>query len=175
MDVLHDLAPTCDLYASLPVAEAFDWAMSGTALGTGEWYLVAFRSVRKAEADEAKLALYDEFAHQEAAKAPGFVHYYKGPTCPDGTCLSFCLWASRADARAAAGRPAHIEAVGLLGEMYATYTLEFLRVRREHDRAPLEFEPYDAVPPAAATPDPAALGADPSGRLPDLQANPLAS
>jgi hypothetical protein len=170
MDVLHALAPACDLYASLPVADAFDWATSGSGLGTGEWYLVAFRSVRKPDADEAKLALYDEFAHQEAAKAPGFVHYYKGPTCSDGTCLSFCLWASRADARSAAGRPAHREAVALLGEMYATYTLEFLRVRREHDRAPLEFEPYDAVPPPAPTPGP-----DPSGRLPDFQTQPLAS
>jgi len=154
MDVLHDLAPVHDAYAGLPVGEAFDWATSGSGLGTGEWYLVAFRSVRKPEADEARLALYDEFAHQEAAGAPGFVHYYKGPTCPDGTCLSFCLWASRAEARAAAGRPAHVQAVGLLGEMYATYTLEFLRVRREHGHAPLEFMAYDTAPLPGMNPDP---------------------
>ena len=51
-------------------------------------------------------------------RAPGFVHYFKGPMGPDGSCLSFCLWQSRADARSAAGRPAHVEAVGLLDEMY---------------------------------------------------------
>jgi hypothetical protein len=157
MDVLRGLAPVSEGYAHLPVGEAFDWAASAADLGTGDWYLVAFRSIRRSGADEARLAYYDELAHQEAAGSPGFVHYYKGPSCPDGSCLSFCLWESRADARAAAGRPAHREAVGLLHEMYATYTLEFLRVSRAHDRASLEFAPYDAVPGGAPTgrPEPA--------------------
>ena len=157
MDVLCDLTPVSDAYARLPVGDAFDWSSVG--LGTGEWYLVAFRSVRRPGADETRLAYYDELAHQEAAASPGFVHYFKGPACPDGSCLSFCLWDSRADARAAAGRPAHIEAVGLLHEMYASYTLEFLRVTRAHDRAPLEFAPYDAVPAATTPRAPAGLPA----------------
>ena len=167
MDVLHDLAPVSEAYASLPVADAFDWSVADGRLGTGEWYLVAFRSIRRAGADEDRLARYDESAHQEAATAPGFVHYFKGPAGPDGACLSFCLWDSRADARAAAGLPSHREAVGLLAEMYASYRLEFLRVWRAHDRAPLAFAPYDA--PA---PDPALAGVEP-GLLADLRANPL--
>jgi hypothetical protein len=95
-------------------------------------------------------------AHQEAAASAGFVHYFRGPSAPDGSCLSFCLWESRADARAAAGKAAHREAVGLLHEMYASYRLEFLRVTRAHRRAALAFAPYDAIPsdahdlPAAA-------------------------
>ena len=44
MDVLHDLAPVSEGYASLPVADAFDWSVADGDLGTGEWYLVAFRS-----------------------------------------------------------------------------------------------------------------------------------
>ena len=62
--------------------------------------------------------------------AAGFVHYFKGPTQPDGGCLSFCLWDSRAEARAAAGRPAHTQAAALTHEAYAEYALEFHRVAR---------------------------------------------
>jgi hypothetical protein len=142
MDVLQRLEPVSEGYATLPVAQAFTWGESTAELGDGEWYLVAFRSVRRAEADEERLTHYDELAHQEAAAAPGFVHYFKGPRAADGSCLSFCLWDSRADARAAAGKPLHVQAVSLIDEMYASYTLEFLRVTRT-DGGPLAFEPYD--------------------------------
>jgi hypothetical protein len=168
MDVLRNLAPVSETYAALPVADAFDWSRSAGDLGAGEWYLVAFRSVRREGADETKLAMYDEFAHREAATAAGFVHYLKGPTCADGSCLSFCLWERRSDARAAAGHPSHVAAVSLLGEMYATYTLEFLRVRRAHEGAPLVFEPYDGPPSVSAStsdaplPEPSLAGLRPA-------------
>jgi hypothetical protein len=141
VDAWTALVPVSDRYAVVPVADAFDWTDVARELGDGEWYLVAFRSVRRPDADEARLAEYDERAHLEAAESPGFVHYFKGPTCTDGTCMSFCLWTSRAEARAASGRPNHLEAVTLLDEMYETYTLEFLRVTGEAGR--LRFEPYD--------------------------------
>ncbi len=143
MDALPRLAPISTDYASLPVADAFNWSDGATELGDGEWYLVAFRSVRRPGADEERLATFDELAHQEAAGATGFVHYLKGPSAADGSCMSFCLWQSRDDARAAARGPAHVRAVSLLEEMYATYTLEFLHVRREAG-GPLTFEPYRA-------------------------------
>jgi hypothetical protein len=142
MDLLERLEPVSERYATLPVADAFTWRDAGTDLGDGEWYLVAFRSVRRAGADEARLTLFDELAHQEAASSAGFVHYFKGPRAADGSCLSFCLWESRADARTAAGRPAHVKAVSLLDEMYESYTLEFHRVTRTAG-GPLAFEPYD--------------------------------
>jgi hypothetical protein len=145
MDALAALAPISEDYASLPVAEAFDWSDAGRQLGTGEWYLVAFRSIRRAGADEIRLAEFDDRAHHEAESAPGFVHYFKGPAAADGSCLSFCLWTSRAEARAASGRPAHLEAVSVIGEMYEAYTLEFLRVTGRAGQ-PLDFEPYDAAP-----------------------------
>jgi hypothetical protein len=145
MDALPALAPVSEAYATLPIADAFNWTDASATLGDGEWYLVAFRSVRKADADEARLTEYDERAHVEAAASAGFVHYYKGPAAADGTCLSFCLWQTRADARAAAGRPDHVRAVSLIAEMYDRYSLEFHRVTRVVG-GPLAFEPYDREP-----------------------------
>jgi hypothetical protein len=149
VDAFDPLQPVSDGYAALPVGRAFDWTAAARALGPGEWYLVAFRSVRRAEADEARLTEFDDRAHAEAAVSPGFIHYQKGPRATDGTCLSFCLWTTRAEARTAAGGPNHVEAVALLDEMYERYTLEFLRVRGTGDGAPLSFEPYDRLPISA--------------------------
>ena len=129
------------------MADAFTWSACSDAFDAGEWYLVAFRSVRRASADEARLTAYDDLAHAEATNCPGFVHYTKGPTAADGSCLSFCLWTSRHDARAAAGQPAHAEAALLVHEMYDSYRLEFLRVSKSHADAPLQFEPFDQPAP----------------------------
>src|SRR3954451_4169502 len=138
------LLPVSDGDASLPVADAFTWADCAAAGRSGEGYMVAFRSRRKRGVDEDRLTAYDDWAHHEALKAPGFVHYFKGPTQPDGLCMSFCLWDSRAEAREAAGRPAHTQAAALTHEAYAEYRLEFHRVRRSADGA-FTFEPYDVV------------------------------
>ncbi len=146
MDPLAALRPVSQAYATLPIEDAFDWSEGGAELPVGEWYMVAFRSVRRAGANEERLTLYDDLAHREAESAAGFVSYFKGPVDRDGTCLSFCLWDSRAEARAAAGRPDHLEAVSLIGEMYQAYSLESLRVRRIDADGALQFEPYDRVP-----------------------------
>jgi hypothetical protein len=142
MDALAALAPVSDAYASMPIGAAFDWTDVAGQLGDGEWYMVAFRSIRRIGADEARLCTYDELAHHEAAAAPGFVHYFKGPRAADRSCLSFCLWDSRTQARSAAGQRHHVEAVSLLNEMYESYNLEFLRVTGQVGQ-PLRFEPYD--------------------------------
>ena len=160
MDVLQHLVPVSERYATMPIADAFNWQTATSELGDGEWYLVAFRSVRRADADEVRLTLFDDLAHEEAAGSPGFVHYYKGPAASDGSCLSFCLWQTRADARAAASRPDHVRAVSLIDEMYETYTLEFHRVSREAG-GPLTIEPYDRAPvhggPVVTRPQPAEM------------------
>jgi hypothetical protein len=147
MDAFAALTPVSEAYATLPVARAFDWSDVARQLGDGEWYLVVFRSIRRADANEVRLTAFDDGAHIEAQSAPGFVHYFKGPAASDRSCLSFCLWTSRADARAAAGRPGHIQAVSVIDEMYEVYTLEFLRVTGRAG-APLRFEPYDLAPDA---------------------------
>lgn len=158
MDALAALEPISEGYAALPVAEAFDWTGVGQELGDGEWYMVVFRSIRRADADEVLLARFDDDAHREAQAAPGFIHYFKGPAASDRSCLSFCLWTSRDHARSAAGRPAHVAAVSVIGEMYERYTLEFVRVTGRAGAA-LRFEPYDVTPAAHSTaPSGAALG-----------------
>ena len=171
MDLLPHLAPVSESYANLPIADAFNWQDASLALGDGEWYLVAFRSIRKADADEERLTLFDELAHQEAATSPGFVHYFKGPAAADGSCLSFCLWQTRADARAAAGRPDHVRAVSLIAEMYESYTLEFQRVTRDAG-GPLTFEPYDRAPVHGAPATSAPLPAPHEGFAPHLPIQP---
>ena len=150
------LAAASELYATLPVEDAFTWQACLSDVPPGEWYMVAFRSVRRPGVDEARLTTHDDRAHAEAQGAPGFVHYFKGPANSDGECMSFCLWTSRADARAAAGLPAHAEAVALTFESYTRYNLEFHRVRRLAGEPRFVFEPYDPVAgcwPADEAPD----------------------
>ncbi len=155
------LVPISDRYATLPVDQAFNWMDVLDSVDPGEWYMVAFRSIRRPEADEAKLTAHDDWAHLEANGAPGFVHYFKGPTTLGGQCMSFCLWDSRAEARAAAGRPAHAAAAALTHEAYATYTLEFHRVRRLAGDGGFTFEPYDAPSHPTPAEPPLTLGLTP--------------
>lgn len=142
------LAAVPELYATLPIAEAFDWDACADRETSGEWYLVCFRSVRRADADELLLATLDDAAHEEAASSRGFVHYFKGPTTAAGNCLSFCLWDSRALAREAAARPLHLQATMVTGQMYSSYRLEFYRVTKRAGTTHFEFAPYDG--PASA-------------------------
>lgn len=164
MDVFADLVPVAEDYASLPVGEAFTWGSVASVIEPGEWYMVAFRSILRADADQERLRQYDDWAHEEASGAKGFVHYYKGPQAADRSCLSFCMWNSRAEAREAAGRPAHRKAVTLIADTYEAYTLEFLRVWKPAGAASLQFAPYDAVPEAGpmSNPRPASLGFSPA-------------
>jgi heme-degrading monooxygenase HmoA len=136
------LGPVSDRYAILPVADAFTWDACEADVAPGEWYMVAFRSIRRDGVDEERLTSHDDWAHAEAMDAPGFVHYFKGPTQLDGRCMSFCLWDSRAEARDGASRPAHLKAAALTHESYAEYTLEFHRVVRLDDGG-FTFEVYD--------------------------------
>ena len=154
MDALDKLVPTTETYARLALADAFNWADCASTIEPGEWYLVAFRSTVRADANLERLREYDDWAHAEASGAPGFVHYYKGPLASDGSCLSFCLWNSRAEARAAARLPAHVEAVSLIAETYAEYTLEFISMCKTDADATLTFAPYDTVPALQAVPGP---------------------
>ena len=137
------LVPSNSEYAGQPIRQAFDWSAIARPSDAGSWYLVVFRSRRKESADEARLTWVDDRAHAEAAASPGFVHYFKGPLTADRQCLSFCLWSSRAEARAASGRPLHREAVMLIEASYDRYTLEFFRVTKELGSSDFDIEPYD--------------------------------
>jgi len=151
------LAPISEWYATMPIADAFDWAAAAAASEPGEWYMVAFRSVQRPDADQEMLRSYDDRAHLEAQGSPGFVHYFKGPANSKGECLSFCIWESRQHARQAAGRPDHAAAAAIVHTTYVSYTLEFLRMTKHAHEAGFLFEPYDAAPPRIAHPDAAPL------------------
>ena len=139
------IAPRSSSYAAQPIDEAFNWSDCAADAEPGEWYLVAFRSVRRETADDARLDLYDRRALQEAKRFPGFMVYFKGTPNDRRECLSFCLWESREHARAAARGAAHVEAIALVREMYEVYALEFLTVRKRAGAAALEFEPFERV------------------------------
>ena len=48
-----------------PSSCAFNWGDCLDGVGPGDWYLVAFRSVRRPDADEARLCEYDDWAHRK--------------------------------------------------------------------------------------------------------------
>jgi heme-degrading monooxygenase HmoA len=140
-----DLTPAAADYATWPLPEAFTWSGCAPRIEAGEWYLVAFRSILREGADEKVLEEYDLRAAEEAAQAPGFVHYYRGPVTSTRACLSFCIWESRDNARTASRGPRHIEAISLVEQMYESYKLEFHRLTKRADVAEFQFEPYDVL------------------------------
>ncbi len=138
-------------YCRLPVADGFSWGEAFAEGEDGEWYLVAFRSKHATDADEARLTWLDEQASAAASRHPGFLYYFIGTPLPDGGCLSFCLWESPADARAAADDPAHRLAMEEGLPAFAYYRLERFRLRKEggvlafHD-LPSSFGARDGCP-----------------------------
>jgi hypothetical protein len=143
---LDRLAPTGEDYPMLPIDAAITWSDCAASEAAAEFYLVVFRSIRRAGVDEVALGAHDDAAHEEAIAAPGFVHYFKGPLSPERACLSFCLWTSRVAAREASGLPAHRAAVAFIADAYDHFTLEFYRARKDSGSLRWSFEPYDRAP-----------------------------
>ena len=107
--------------------------------------MVAFRSVRRPDADEARLTEYDDWAHEEAMTAPASCTTSRAPRPATGrACPSACGRIERPHAlrRVALG---HAQAAALAHEMYARYDLEFHRVTKRTG-GPFSFEPYDQAP-----------------------------
>ena len=129
-------------YADFPIEEGFDWARLSDA-PFYELYLVVFRSVRRAAADPALLKEYDDRAYEEAVRAGGLLRYFKGQVNERRECLSFCLWESRNQARAAAGGCSHQAAAGIWTEMYEVYDLERYLLTKAGDGA-VTFRPLAA-------------------------------
>ncbi len=140
----ESLAPASAMYATMSIEEAFNWPGCARAVQAGEWYLVAFRSVRSESADDSLLTELDDRAHAEAMRSPGFIHYFRGSMGRSRECLSFCLWDTRDQAQAAAAGPAHQVAVGRADEMYDSYVLEYLTIRKRPGSFEFEFEPLGA-------------------------------
>jgi hypothetical protein len=63
-------------YFKTPLPEAFNWNEAAERLGEeqeGEWFIVAFRSIRNEQADHKKLYDADALAHEEAIRSGGLL------------------------------------------------------------------------------------------------------
>jgi hypothetical protein len=125
-----------------PVEQCFNWArelpdLITTPAGTRlEFYIVVFRSIRKASANSAQLYSADAAAQDEARLSGGLLKYWYGTLNERRECLAMCIWASREEAAKAMHKPAHREAMKLAPVMYETYTLERYALRIDPDHRP---------------------------------------
>lgn len=126
------LTPVREDYPLRSIEQGFNWSECAAGIDLASLYLVVFRSVRRSDADLELLREFDDRAHEDASHAPGFVHYFKGQVTPERYCLSFCLWRSRQEARAASDRQAHCEAADLVARMYESYELERHMLHMRH-------------------------------------------
>ncbi|KAG8763771.1 hypothetical protein FRC11_012774 [Ceratobasidium sp. 423] len=149
---LHFFKPR-KTFARLPYAEAFNWGEVSAAYQSDlniadgklerEWYVVAFRSRRKAGSDSASLYDADRLAHEEAVQNGGLIMYWYGvPDSETGDNLATCVWQSRAHAAAANSRPHHIKAMRLAAASFEYYTLERYALRKWKGTTDLEIVPY---------------------------------
>ena len=123
-EACQQLSPIQSDYATLPIQEGFNWSSSLGGVGFEQPYLVVFRSVLRATADLELLYEHDELAHGEATEAGGLLLYFRGAINERDESLSFCLWENGEQARRASGGPSHQAAMGLVREMYESYSLE---------------------------------------------------
>jgi hypothetical protein len=123
-EACQQLTPIHPDYATLPIQEGFNWSSSLGDVRFEGLYLVVFRSVLGATADLELLYEHDELAHAAAIEAGGLLFYFRGEINERGESLSFCLWGNREQARRASGSPSHRAAMGIVREMYESYSLE---------------------------------------------------
>lgn len=123
-EAFDELRPVREDYPLVPIEDGFNWDECAAELNIPSLYLVVFRSVRRTDADLAVLKAFDDRAFEDASRAPGFLFYFRGQVTPDLECLSFCLWGTQEQARAASARPDHLAAASLVADMYESYDLE---------------------------------------------------
>ncbi|CAG8537058.1 4749_t:CDS:2 [Ambispora gerdemannii] len=129
-------------YLRVPIEEAFNWNELAMSIPDvkGEWYVVAFRSIRRADADDIALYEADSRAHEEAKLNGGLLKYCYSGLNERRECLAMCVWLNRDYARAANGKPHHIAAMSLASKMYDTYALERYRLLKSNGELFFKFE-----------------------------------
>jgi heme-degrading monooxygenase HmoA len=135
------LRPSRPDFATAAVEAGFDWADCLADTPQSTFYLVVFRSVRKAGVDTELLTEFDDLAHAEARLSGGLHFYFKGEPRDDRACLSMCLWDSQEQARAALRLPRHQAAAQLSRHMYESFGLERYHVAWEPVAASITFSP----------------------------------
>ncbi len=113
--------PTRDDYADfkVDVEDSFNWQGIFEQLKEDDQEienkiaLFIFRSIRRARVDDKILKQLDDAALLSAESAKGFIHYepFEG--------LSYCLWQTPEDARAAISSPDHVSAARYAEQAYA--------------------------------------------------------
>ncbi|TPX32265.1 hypothetical protein SmJEL517_g04600 [Synchytrium microbalum] len=121
-----------------PLDISFNWndALSGaTETGDLPYFIVAFRSKRKSDADTFALMEADRLAHEEAKSKGGLLSYWYTTLDDQRQCLAMCVWKSRDWAVLATDGPLHAQAMRLTSRMYEHYTLEryWLHIRKTED------------------------------------------
>ncbi|KAI9315359.1 hypothetical protein BX666DRAFT_1861143 [Dichotomocladium elegans] len=133
-DALPHFHVITDDYVHVALRDAFNWNEVARRLdeqSEGEWFIVAFRSVRRADADHKLLYEADSKAHQEAIHSGGLLQYWYGDLNHHRECLAMCIWVNRDYALNATRKPLHIQAARLASSMYETYKLErYLLVKK---------------------------------------------
>jgi hypothetical protein len=123
-EACQQLSPIHPNYATSPIQEGFNWSSSLGDAHFERLYVVVFRSVLRATADLELLYEHDELAHAEAIEAGGLLFYFRGVINERRESLSFCLWENGEQARRASGGSSHRAAMGIVIEMYESYSLE---------------------------------------------------
>lgn len=144
----EQLMPLAPDYAVRGIDEAFNWADCLASVDAGEWYVVAFRSVRRPEADDELLYQLDERALEEATAYSGLLRYFSGELDDQRRCLSMCVWRDQKRAREAAALPAHTAAIEVSNATYTSYVLERYRLTKRDgavELVPLEPPQHSAA------------------------------
>jgi len=123
-EACQQLSPIYPGYATLPIQGGFNWSSSLGDAHFERLYVVVFRSVLRATADLDLLYEHDELAHTEAIETGGLLFYFRGVINERRESLSFCLWENGEQARKASGGPSHQAAMGIVSEMYESFSLE---------------------------------------------------
>lgn len=127
------LRPRSPRYQRLPVIDGFDWDSCLAGVASGEWYVVVFRSIRRADAPEELLTEFDNHAYDEAFASGGLLFYFRGDLDAERGCLSLCVWTDREHARKALALPRHRAATTLARRSYEWFHLERYRLAKLPD------------------------------------------
>ncbi|KAL2872086.1 uncharacterized protein BJX67DRAFT_376930 [Aspergillus lucknowensis] len=147
------LAPIRTDYATAPYLESFNWpavfakvhelARAEEHRWTRQsFYVVAFRSILRADANGDRLHLLDERSHAEAVQSGGLLKYWFGVKNERRENLATCVWRSREDARAGGTGPWHAQARGAARELYEKIEFTTLELVIGEDVGDWEFKAW---------------------------------
>ncbi|KAL1875030.1 hypothetical protein Plec18167_005698 [Paecilomyces lecythidis] len=109
------------LLRALSDAEGYEWKKQ-------EFYVVAFRSTLRADADPGYLHQLDAHSHAEATESGGLLKYWFGTKNENRKNLATCLWRNREDARLGGLGPWHKKARLAAREMYEQIVFTTLKL-----------------------------------------------